>query len=90
MKEIYEIVRAAEKSACLKENKNADGTVNWDFVCADMFMDFMGRYSEDEIMYNFELAADDYDKRLKWAIENLNNSLFSEAAKKRYDMMMGL
>lgn len=88
--EIYEIQLSADKSARLKENKNSDGTVNWNFVLSDLYAEFYGVHEDADIVHNFNLASKDFDNRLAWAIENLDCEMYGEVAKKRYDMMMGI
>ena len=38
--DFYRVVKAAvERAVALPENKNADGSINWNFVDSDCFMD---------------------------------------------------
>ena len=53
------ILERVAKAAALPENRNADGSVNWDFVDADVFMETKPTENCVELFYTlFERACD--------------------------------
>ena len=84
--------RAFNKAVSLGENLYEDGSVNWNYVDADMFMQFGPRDSEvnerylSELHYEmFELLADAYEKangiqKQQDTIVDTNMGIFSEYA----------
>ena len=49
--------RAVEK----QENLNSDGSINWNFVESDMYMDLRIFYDGEYITECFDACADEYD-----------------------------
>ena len=89
--------RAFNKAVSLGENLYEDGSVNWNYVDADMFMQFGPRDSEvnerylSDLHYEmFELLADAYEKAngvqmQQDTIVDVNNGIFSEYAEEGLD-----
>ena len=85
-------VRAFNKAVSLGENLYEDGSVNWNYVDADLYMQFGPRDTEinerylSELHYEmFELLADAYEKANGKQIQqdtivDTNNGIFSEYA----------
>ena len=81
--------RAFNKAVSLVENLYEDGSVNWNYVDADMFMQFGPRDTEvnerylSELHYEmFELLADAYEKAngVQPQQDTVMNGVFSEYA----------
>ena len=84
--------RAFNKAVSLGENLYEDGSVNWNYVDADMFMQFGPRDTEinerylSELHYEmFELLADAYERAngkqpQQDTVVDSNNGIFSEYA----------
>ena len=84
--------RAFNKAVSLGENLYEDGSVNWNYVDADMFMQFGPRDSEinerylSELHYEmFELLADAYERAngkqpQQDTVVDTDNGIFSEYA----------
>lgn len=53
-----DVVESFERAIESDENRNADGSINWNFVDADMHMDLSGSYAETYIYEAFEFLAD--------------------------------
>jgi hypothetical protein len=63
MNDFYRMIRAkVEEYATLEENKTEDGSVNWDFVDADICMDLnmTDRCLQDYYLPLFNKAVDNY------------------------------
>ena len=87
-----EMMQAFNKAVSLSENLQLDGSVNWNYVDADLFMQFGPRDSEinerylSELHYEmFELLADAYERangiqKQQDTIVDTNNGIFSEYA----------
>ena len=82
-------VRAFNKAVSLGENLYEDGSVNWNYVDADLYMQFGPRDSEvnerylSELHYEmFELLADAYEKAngVQLQQDTVVNGIFSEYA----------
>ena len=82
-------VRAFNKAVSLGENLYEDGSVNWNYVDADLYMQFGPRDSEvnerylSELHYEmFELLADAYEKAngVQPQQDTVVNGIFSEYA----------
>ena len=82
-------VRAFNKAVSLGENLYEDGSVNWNYVDADLYMQFGPRDSEvnerylSELHYEmFELLADAYEKAngVQTQQDTTVNGIFSEYA----------
>ena len=84
--------RAFNKAVSLGENLYEDGSVNWNYVDADLFMQFGPRDTDinerylSELHYEmFELLADAYEKANGKQIQqdtvvDISNGIFSEYA----------
>ena len=81
--------RAFNKAVSLGENLYEDGSVNWNYVDADLYMEFGPRDTEinerylSELHYEmFELLADAYEKANGKQIQQdtVVNGIFSEYA----------
>ena len=81
--------RAFNKAVSLGENLYEDGSVNWNYVDADLYMQFGPRDSEvnerylSELHYEmFELLADAYEKAngVQPQQDTMVNGIFSEYA----------
>ena len=87
-----EMIKSFNKAVVNPENVNDDGSVNWNYVDADLFMQFGPRDSEvnerylSELHYEmFELLADAYERangiqKQQDTIVDTNNGIFSEYA----------
>lgn len=55
-----EMILAFNASVALEENRNSNNSVNWDFVMADMYMDFNDVIMADEKSFirDFNKMAD--------------------------------
>jgi len=53
-----DVVESFERAVNSDENINTDGSINWNFVDADMNLDLSGSYSADYIFEAFEFLAD--------------------------------
>ena len=82
-------VRAFNKAVSLGENLYEDGSVNWNYVDADLYMQFGPRDTEvnerylSELHYEmFELLADAYEKAngVQPQQDTVVNGIFSEYA----------
>ena len=82
-------VRAFNKAVSLGENLYEDGSVNWNYVDADLYMQFGPRDTEvnerylSELHYEmFELLADAYEKAngVQPQQDTTVNGIFSEYA----------
>ena len=57
------VMMAFNRSVTLLENQNEDGTINWDYVEADLYMDDDLRDMEDEDLQSwFCFLIDDYER----------------------------
>ena len=57
------VMMAFNRSVTLLENQNEDGTINWDYVEADLYMDDELRGMEDEDLQSwFCFLIDDYER----------------------------
>ena len=86
------LARAFNKAVSLDENLYEDGSVNWNYVDADLFMEFGPRDTEinerylSELHYEmFELLADAYERangiqKQQDTIVDCNKGIFSEYA----------
>ena len=81
--------RAFNKAVSLGENLYEDGSVNWNYVDADLYMEFGPKHTEinerylSELHYEmFELLADAYEKANGKQIQQdtVVNGIFSEYA----------
>ena len=82
--------QAFNKAVSLGENLYEDGSVNWNYVDADLYMEFGPKHTEinerylSELHYEmFELLADAYEKangvqKQQDTIVDTNNGIFSE------------
>lgn len=50
-----------------EENQHSDGSINWNFVDADMHMDLAGVYSSEHLVECFEALADRYENSVVFA-----------------------
>jgi len=53
-----DVIESFERAINSDENINADGSINWNFVDADMNMDLSGSYASSYIYEAFEFLAD--------------------------------
>lgn len=54
-------IKFAILSAALKdENKLEDGTVNWNYVEADLFIDLGNKYSSERLLDAITISANEY------------------------------
>ena len=84
--------QAFNKAVSLVENLYEDGSVNWNYVDADLYMEFGPKHTEinerylSELHYEmFELLADAYERAngvqpQQDTIVDVNNGIFSEYA----------
>ena len=89
--------RAFNKAVSLGENLYEDGSVNWNYVDADLYMEFGPKHTEinerylSELHYEmFELLADAYERAngvqvQQDTIVDTNNGIFSEYAEEGLD-----
>ena len=89
--------QAFNKAVSLGENLYEDGSVNWNYVDADLYMEFGPKHTEinerylSELHYEmFELLADAYEKAngvqvQQDTIVDVNNGIFSEYAEEGLD-----
>lgn len=57
------VMMAFNRSVTLLENQNEDGTINWNFVEADLYMDDDLRDMDDEDLQSwFCFLIDDYER----------------------------
>ena len=55
-----DVIESFNKAVGSKENWNEDGSMNWNFVDADMNLDLGAFYSYDYLYECFNVLADDY------------------------------
>ena len=89
--------KAFNKAVSLGENLYEDGSVNWNYVDADLYMEFGPKHTEinerylSELHYEiFELLADAYEKAngvqvQQDTIVDTNTGIFSEYAEEGLD-----
>ena len=56
-----DVIDCFNRSVEHKENFNEDGSVNWNYVEADMYYDLKFRYSSEYICECFDVLADDWE-----------------------------
>ena len=56
-----DVIDAFNKAIDNPENQNADGTMNWNFVDADLHIDMSGFYSTDYLNACFDVMVDEYN-----------------------------
>ena len=57
-----DVIDSFNAAVANSENWNENGSMNWNFVDADMNMDLGGIYGSDYIYECFEVLADNYGK----------------------------
>lgn len=79
-KEIDELQGTLLRAIKNTENRNADESINWNFVQADLYLDnrlkFADKYTEDELVYNFDLAVSRHENATKSAVERKDIGFF--------------
>lgn len=65
-----DVVESFDRAIKNPENINTDGTINWNFVDADMNLD-CGFYSASYIYECFEVLADEYELNKSWDMLNV-------------------
>lgn len=79
-KEIDQLQGSLLRAIKNTENRNADESINWNFVQSDLYLDnrlhFNDKYSEDELVYNFDLAVNRHENATKSAIERKDYRFF--------------
>jgi len=56
-----DVIESFNAAVANDENVRADGSIEWNFVDADMHMDLRAIYSSDYIGECMEILADDYE-----------------------------
>ena len=56
-----DVIDSFNKAIDNPENQNADGSINWNFVEADLHMDLSAFYATDYLNECFDAMADEYE-----------------------------
>lgn len=67
--DLVDAVRTAMHSA---ENQTEGGRVNWDFVQADLYLEFLDTHGKDDIDDSLNFIADNYE------VDNYEDTIWGE------------
>ena len=56
-----DVIESFNRAVENPENINTDGSINWNFVDADLYLDLGAIYSEEYLLECFDVLADEYD-----------------------------